>query len=523
MFAKHLPTRHAFARLLTIASACALPAAAAPVALAASARPVARMAISAPTTHAVSGSIRFSARHVPHGARKVIFKIDGSHTWTARRAPYRFHRTGVLNTRRLRNGTHLLSVEAIFTHHHVRVAHRRVVVSNHPIKKPAVKKTQPAGALNVGVALPPAGGVRGAPVAVFDRETFAYSSALSTAAEANRYQVIVLEYPDAARAAALKAANPNLKILLYQDIMLSRPTDTLGWATCTSYANDQATHPEWFLHDQNGNLVNDKPYPGNVFMDVGNPAYQQACLSHTIAQAQKYGFDGLYLDDVTTNPAVAYYPGTVASLYPTPAAWQSAMSSMITAAAAASHAAGFMVLGNIGGAYNAPGIWQQWNTQLDGAEEQAWNDPSLPLSEQIREWPIKLAEAVWSEAHGKYLLAGSYNTTETGNTFGLATMMLAANGKTSYSVSNANQTSSEGWYAEYDTAQRLGAPAGPYRQLANGVYERVFSNGIVLVNPTRKPTSAFSLGGAQFSGSGLNTATTAAMAPMSGLILARVG
>ncbi len=68
--------------------------------------------------------------------------------------------------------------------------------------------------------------------------------------------------------------------------------------------------------------------------------------------------------------------------------------------------------------------------------------------------------------------------------YGLATMMLAADGHASYATSNTDYTSQENWFPEYDTAQQLGAPAGPYTVLANGVYERAFAHGIVLVNPT---------------------------------------
>jgi hypothetical protein len=98
-------------------------------------------------------------------------------------------------------------------------------------------------------------------------------------------------------------------------------------------------------------------------------------------------------------------------------------------------------------------------------------------------------------------------------------MMLVAAGHTSYSVSNADYAASESWYPEYNTAQSLGAAAGPYRQLANGLYERVFANGIVLVNPTTTPLRTFTLGGGTYSGSGLTNATAATMAPTSGLIL----
>jgi hypothetical protein len=96
--------------------------------------------------------------------------------------------------------------------------------------------------------------------------------------------------------------------------------------------------------------------------------------------------------------------------------------------------------------------------------------------------------------------------------------MLATNGSASYSTSNSNYTSQENWFPEYSTAQSLGAPLGTYQVLANGVYERTFSTGIVLVNPTGNAVPSFSLGGV-YSGTNLNNVSTVAMGPTSGLIL----
>jgi hypothetical protein len=127
----------------------------------------------------------------------------------------------------------------------------------------------------------------------------------------------------------------------------------------------------------------------------------------------------------------------------------------------------------------------------------------------------------WALANGKYEFVHSYNTTEAGNTYGLAAMMLLANGHVSYSTSNG-ATSDEYWFPEYDTAQQLGAPAGAYTVLANGVYERAFDKGIVLVNPTANTIPAFRLGGGRYSGSGKVDIRATQMPPTSGLILLEV-
>ena len=208
MFTEHLPLRRALAQLLTILTALFALAALAPAALAANGQPVARMAVAAPSTGTVSGSIRFAARHVAPGVRRVVFSIDGSHRWTALRAPYRYHRTGVLNTRKLRNGSHLLVVKAIMAGRGVRVARQRVIVHNAPAPsarpgRSTAPKPRPvapvtvAGPADIGVAPAPAAGPNGPDVALFNRVSYQFSTSLPMAQEAGRYSYFVLQATDA--------------------------------------------------------------------------------------------------------------------------------------------------------------------------------------------------------------------------------------------------------------------------------------------------------------------------------------
>jgi hypothetical protein len=503
--------------------------------------PVATIAISVPSAHAVSGSIRFAARVSGAHVRRVSFAIDGRRVWSTTSRPFLFNRTGILNTRTLRNGRHRLSVVATYAagRVRVRVARRTIVVLNRTIRPPAAATPRPparvtprpapapattpvlpTGPASVGVIGPPAVPPTGPEVALLNRETYQYSSTLTVAQEAARYQVMVLQATDAPMVPALHAANPNLKILVYQDILMSKSTDPTGLTTCTPYTADSATNPGWFLKDQNGNPALDGNYANDFLMDVGNPAYQQACATHATAIAKQSGFDGVFFDDVTAQLGWNLAPGASVPAYATTSGWQAAMSSMLAYAGPQLRAQGLLTFGNIGGAVGTPGLWQQWNAPLDGAEEESWGGAGS-VAQQIHDWPAKLAEAAWSEANGKYVLLHSYAGDEAGNTFGLASMMLVANGWSSYSTSNVGL--SEAWYPEYVTAQQLGASAGPYRLLANGVYERVFAEGIVLVNPTGAPVASFSLGGGQYSGSGLVGVTSISLPATGAAVLLRTG
>lgn len=493
---------------------------------ASTAAPIARIAISGPSRTIVSGKIVFAARIVGWRVRRVVFEIDGRHAWATTSPPYRYHRTGILDTNRLSDGFHVLIVKAVYAGHRARVARRRIDVRQpqpaprkNPPQPPAPPRQVAAGPASVGVQGPPPSGFAGPPVGLFNRETYDFSTTWPMAQEGGRYQVMVLQATDAAMVPALHQANPNLKIFMYQDPKLSRVSDPTGLSVCTAYPSIVTAHPDWFVRDASGNPISPVGYAGNYIMDLGNPSYQQACVAHATALAKQYGFDGIFYDDFSAVLNWTFNGGVFSPQYPTDAAWQAATYSMISYAGGQTHAQGLLAIGNIGGSTLTPGLWQKWNGPLDGAEEEAWVGASATSAQPPSTWSSQLANLAWSETNHKYAMLHSYAATETGNTFGLASMMLAANGEGSYSTANVNVTSAESWYPEYDLSAQLGAPTGSSFALANGVYERVFAHGIVLVNPSTTPTTPFSLGSDRYSGSGLTSASTATIAAQSGLIL----
>jgi hypothetical protein len=359
-------------------------------------------------------------------------------------------------------------------------------------------------------ALAHASGIMG-----FNRETYAYSSQYSISQEANSYQQMVLQSTDASLVPQLKAANPKLKVFLYEGIV-GAENQNPAYTTCTSGRWDLLNQPSWILKDQNGNpVLNHLDY----IVDAGNTSYQRTCLQNAIATAKAGGFDGVYWDMVNQNLAWDLPSGTTVPAYPTTTSWDNALTSMLTYGEQQLHANGLMQVANIGGAFLTPGLWQTWNGLLDGAEDEGFSDPGSGLAAGVWAWPKQLANLQWSEAHGKMAIVHSHNATEAGNSYGLASLMLIANGNSTYSTSNNCYSSCEVWYPEYTTANQLGAPVGSYFQLPNGVYERYYQHGVVVVNPTMNSVPTFSLGGDTYSGSQLTNVTSVSMGPTSGYIL----
>ena len=328
-----------------------------------------------------------------------------------------------------------------------------------------------------------------------------------------------MQATDAAEIPLLKAANPNLKILLYQEPLLARPTDPTGLTVCSTWNSLDSSDPTWMLHDQNDDTMQDVDESGNYLMDLGNAQYQQSCVAHAIALAKQVGADGVYFDDI--NASVNWYvpSGDTVPEYPTVSSWDSAETSFLTYATAQLHDNGMLSFANLGGAGTVPGLWEQWSGIVDGSQEQAWNDWGAGSASSVSQyWQGLLQEPIWSEAHDKYTILESDDNGEQQNTFGLASMMLVAGGWTSYCTANLDQVSDEQWYPTYTAAQTLGAPLGPYTELSDGLYERSFTDGLVVVNPTMS-NATVTLPRSMVDSATGDTETTLSAAATSGYIL----
>ncbi len=129
----------------------------------------------------------------------------------------------------------------------------------------------------------------------------------------------------------LKARNPDLKVLMYVDMMSADPRDPDGHSDWAGYTDAAQNHPEWFLRGRGGNPLVFKDYPTSRVMDVGNTAYQDAGAARVSGVAVANGFDGVFLDDTNASLRWVVAGGAAACVtYPTTARWQAAVSSFLT-------------------------------------------------------------------------------------------------------------------------------------------------------------------------------------------------
>jgi hypothetical protein len=471
--------------------------------------------------HAIaSGTIFFSVGGVPRRARMVVFSVDHRTVDAVNRRAVRCPCVIAIDTKALPNGQHILGAQVLYPGRRSAAITKTIVVHNQATIPSAL--TGAAG-MAVGAVVPPTHGVRGGPIVRFNRETYLYRTAWSTTQEADRYQFMVLSGNEYAQIPRLKAVNPHLKFLVYQAIMYTNSDDYKWMPTvtgCTAYADDIAHHPSWFLRDQHGNLIL-APHRTDLYpMAVDNPGYLATCATNAAALAKRYGFDGIFWDTADGSLSNELHRAGVPA-YPTRSSWQHAMGTALAYLGRAMNGRGLLAFANIANT-SGPTMWEQWVSHLNGVEEEAWTDNGFGLERRVPPWSAEFTELRWAMVHGQYEFVHSYNRGETANRFGLASMLLATNGRASYSTTNG-ATTDEYWFPDYDSAAALGAPAGRFRVLSNGVYERPFAHGIVLVNPSTRSIPAFWLGGDQYSGSGTVKVRAVGMAPTSALILLKSG
>ncbi|HEY3763972.1 MAG TPA: putative glycoside hydrolase [Gaiellales bacterium] len=365
-----------------------------------------------------------------------------------------------------------------------------------------------------------ASSVPAAPVShPFFRAVYGYGGTRLTAAqEGVRYRVMILQAADAAMIPRLKANDPGLKVLMYVDMMSADPRDADGHSDWVGYTQARV-NPGWILRGASGKPLTYK-HSASFVMDVGNAAYQDTGVARVIGLAQAGGFDGAFLDDANASLRWIIPGGQARSVtYPTTASWQGAVYSFLTSVAPQLHRAGLLVVANIGGSTITPGLWQRWNGPIDGAMEESFTNGGTGRDSAANgQWPAKLAHAVWSEKHGKIALDHAVTATRAGARYGLATMLLAADGENLYSASTGYRR--EVWWPEDRAANDLGRPLGGYRVLRDGVYRRDFQHGVVLVDPHLHAKGPIRLGGT-YVGSGLGRVRTVTLAGRSGVVLLR--
>jgi hypothetical protein len=347
----------------------------------------------------------------------------------------------------------------------------------------------------------------------------AIDTAVSSAdfsATAARDDFVILQESEQARMRDLKAQNPNLKVLMYKNLSAMQSADSLGNASAG--ITTQEARSEWYLLDTSGQRFTFGGYPFLWAGDIGDPGYQQRWADDVLATLQAQGWDGVLMDDTNYSIKYHYDPSDVAK-YPTNAQYGAAMRSMVANVGPQIQRAGKLAFANMQWA-EFPTPTNDWLQFLDGGMDEVFTQSARSVGKSVADlgrWSTQLANVKEAEHQGKAMLAvtQSANGDQEAARRGWATALLGGQGHIYFALHG--DYTNENWFEEYGYA--LGDPTAAESQDSTGIHRRLFSNGLVLVNPTGSSVSV-DFGGS-YSGSGLTDVSGTVMRPQTGLILTR--
>jgi hypothetical protein len=309
------------------------------------------------------------------------------------------------------------------------------------------------------------------------------------AALAQATDLVVIKAIDGALVPPMKAANPNVTILVYHN------------GTFAQKGEETRFPEDWYAHDATGaKLV--QPEFGNILMDVSNADW----IAHVVQECRDdiatTGADGCYTDMLLTAPLFTnYLSGGAPINRATGKPWtfgdyQMAVDAIADAVSAVTgpNAANGVADGNrwfaTGGGSSKP-----LTDHIDAAHAEIWLRTSQLQPNQfptVENWKQDLDLVVEAETENRVVLLETklWGTATTAlrdrwRQFTLATYLLGAQGRSTWYLFTSDRTFNGMATAVADPWLHapVGTPVGGYAQPAGGAYVRAFSTGYVAVNP----------------------------------------
>jgi hypothetical protein len=328
--------------------------------------------------------------------------------------------------------------------------------------------------------------------------------------DGSRYSYAILHAWDYPKIARLKNANPRIKVLVYKDASASvsyacrNGTDDAMLPAGVGYCSTNTNHPEWFLKDASGSRIEFCDYSSTWLMDVGNPDYQRAWLQNTVADAKKYGFDGVMLDDVVESMD-NHLCGKGIAKYPTDADWARATSSFMAAVGPGLKSQGLLAFPNvtIKDYWTSTGLahWDTWLSYSSGAVQEYYTKWSKSSSSWFtddggwhNDWSYRQAYLRRTQAAGKPYIGITYGPKSDAHSqrYARGSFLLDWDGGPSSLIYEPSDPEAQDPYNSIWTTS-LGAPLGS-RYQAGVAWRRNYAGGTVVVNPSTGPVTV-SLGG----------------------------
>jgi hypothetical protein len=356
------------------------------------------------------------------------------------------------------------------------------------------------------------------------------SSAVAEGGDLSRYEYLILNAWEAGRIAALKAANPRLKVLVYKNAIASRSdacrsgADDALLSTGVGYCWADVNQPAWFLTDTASRRIEFCDYGGAWMMDMGNSGYQSRWASNVSAELRARGWDGVFVDDV--NPYQSYHLcGRTLAKYPTESSQAAATRSFLASVAPAIRSGGHLVIANIPSTTMA--IWEDWLQFPSGVMQEYFTKWGAGPDHHFtgNDWTYRQSFFQAAQQAGKIFLGLTYAPPGDVRSmrYARATFLMDWNGGSSAVIFEPVAANWSGggdpWSSEWTVD--IGTPSGPKFAVGHG-FRRNFTGGTAVINISAAASQTFDLGGT-FLLPGGQSVTSVTLQPATALILRSAG
>ncbi len=327
----------------------------------------------------------------------------------------------------------------------------------------------------------------------------------------------------------LHQLNPGLVVIPYRNgTAISR--------NGSEYAYIDSNHPDWFLKDANGNRVYETNYPDSFVLDPSNLEWQQYAIARAQDSIGKYGYNGVYFDNMSDyiwvgSGGYSAQPINPATNQPyTDAEWKESVRQYLANLKKALGTDKLLIFNGIGTGYH----YYKYGTgtlanEADGALVEGfmrWSGSPADYfkPEELWKQDVDLVAELNQKGKTGLIVTSVAGTTMTGeqkeqvHMYSLASYLLAEGDKSLY----AFWPTTVDRYKYYDSrwSAQIGEPTGGYYK-ADGVYQRDFTEGKVLVNPDATIAFNIDLGSTYVTLSG-QTVSTVTVAPHTGILLQKI-
>jgi len=284
------------------------------------------------------------------------------------------------------------------------------------------------------------------------------------------------------QAAEIGRDRPDLMLLAYMN------------GTFAQAGQGRAFPPSWYLRDAAGHKVRSLLW-GNYLMDPTNPAWIEDRVARCRRSLVVSGYGGCLVDMLGTAPIYSWYV-TGAPIDPSTdqpwmaSSWLAATTALGSAIKAGNQGATVIGngLGDGGRFFDARSPSEQILNGIDGGIAETWLRTAAASPDAfpaVGSWrrDVDMLDAtdrsVFVET--KVWTAATPHQVDAWHRFALASFLLANDASDYFAFSSDPHGAITP--DRLAASVRIGEPAGSYRQV-DGIFERSFTDGIVLVNPT---------------------------------------